>query len=74
VATIASNAAYQYLRVPKVLEIANTPDFDSAARRVEANPDWLATATASPKKLSSSMPETRRRTGPHRHPALRRST
>jgi NAD(P)-dependent dehydrogenase (short-subunit alcohol dehydrogenase family) len=42
VATIASNAAYQYLqRVPKVLEIVNTPDFDSAARWVEANADVI---------------------------------
>jgi NAD(P)-dependent dehydrogenase (short-subunit alcohol dehydrogenase family) len=40
VATVSSNAAFQYLQnVPKLLELVNTPDFDSAVRWVEANPD-----------------------------------
>lgn len=38
IATIASNAAYQYLqRVPTILELVNTPDFDSAVKWVESH-------------------------------------
>ena len=39
-ATIASNAAFSYLqKVPQILEIVNTPDFDAAVKWVEANPE-----------------------------------
>jgi NAD(P)-dependent dehydrogenase (short-subunit alcohol dehydrogenase family) len=40
VATIASNAAFQYLqRVPTILELVNTPDYDSAVAWVETHPE-----------------------------------
>ncbi|MDB5447347.1 MAG: 3-alpha-hydroxysteroid dehydrogenase [Phenylobacterium sp.] len=40
VATIASNAAYQYLgRVPTILELVDTPDYASAVKWVEAHPE-----------------------------------
>lgn len=42
VATVASNAAFQYMqRVPTLLEIINTPDFDSAVKWVEANAETV---------------------------------
>jgi NAD(P)-dependent dehydrogenase (short-subunit alcohol dehydrogenase family) len=42
VATVASNAAFQYIqRVPTLLEIVNTPDFNSAVAWVEANTETV---------------------------------
>jgi len=43
VATIASNAAFQYLqRVPQILELVDTPDFESAVKCVESHPEVVA--------------------------------
>src|ERR1043166_9648945 len=40
VATISSNAAYQYLqRVPTILELVDTPNFAAAVNWVEAHPE-----------------------------------
>lgn len=42
VVTVASNAAFQYLqRVPTLLELVNTPDFDSAVKWVADNAETV---------------------------------
>lgn len=43
VVTVASNAAFRYQqRIPTILELVNTPDFDSAVQWVEANAETVA--------------------------------